>query len=271
MSTHRFKKRFGQNFLQDQNIIAKILAAAGLQPGQQVLEIGPGLGALTNPLLAAGVELTVMEVDRDLIAQLEARSEPQLRVAAGDALQLDWPQLLPEPPYTLVANLPYNISSQILFKILDHREHFGRLVLMFQKEVGERLLAAPGTRDYGILSVLVQTWFDLQRVVRVAPGCFYPPPKIDSVVLRFDLLAEPRVFVADEALYRRLVRGAFAQRRKTLRNSLIGSGWPDAVIDELLARCAIDPQRRGETLSIEEFGRMCEVLAALPPTMQGDS
>ena len=173
----RPKKRFGQNFLRDQSVVAKILAAARLEAEDRVLEIGPGLGALTDRLLAAAGEVTVMEVDRDLIAGLQARQESRLRIVEGDCLNLDWPALLDRPPYKLVANLPYNISSQVLFRILDHRELFSRLVLMFQKEVGDRLCAAPGTSAYGILSVFCQLVFDIRRVTVVAPGAFFPPPR----------------------------------------------------------------------------------------------
>ncbi len=173
----RPKKRFGQNFLRDPSVVAKILAAARLEADDRVLEIGPGLGALTDRLLAAAGEVTVMEVDRDLIAGLQARQEPRLRIVEGDCLTLDWPALLERPPYKLVANLPYNISSQVLFRILDHRELFSRLVLMFQKEVGDRLCAAPGSSAYGILSVFCQLVFDIRRVTVVAPGAFFPPPR----------------------------------------------------------------------------------------------
>jgi 16S rRNA (adenine1518-N6/adenine1519-N6)-dimethyltransferase len=258
----RPKKRFGQNFLRDQSVVERILSAAGVDAGGRVLEIGPGLGALTERLLERGAEMTVMEVDRELAARLEERHEPRLTVHQGDALRLDWEALLFAPPYRLVANLPYNISSQILFKILDHHRLFSRLVLMFQKEVGDRICAAPGGRDYGILSVFCQLWFDVKRVTVVHPGAFFPPPKVQSVVLCFEPLAAPRVPVADEAFFRRVVKGAFAQRRKTLRNALVGAGFA-AGLDAALADCGIDPGRRGETLSLAEFARLSERLAAV--------
>ena len=259
--SHRPKKRFGQNFLRDSGVVAKILAAADLAPGEQVLEIGPGLGALTDRLLETGAQVTVMEVDLDLIARLEARQQADLTILAGDCLDLDWGGLLATPPYKLVANLPYNISSQVLFKVLDHRQLFSRLVLMFQKEVGERLVAAPGTSDYGILSVFCQLVFDIRRVVQVPPGAFFPPPKVHSVVLEFRPLAQPRVEVANMARFRRLVKGAFGQRRKTLRNALRGAGYAAAAIDAAVAACEIDPGRRGETLSLAEFAALSAVLA----------
>lgn len=259
---YRPKKRFGQNFLQDRSVVARILEAADLQPCDHVLEIGPGLGALTDRLLPQVARLHVIEVDRDLGERLQSRPEDNLEVHLGDALALDWEQLLPEPPYKLVANLPYNISSQILFKLLDHRQLFSRLVLMFQAEVGDRLRAGPGGKDYGILSVLCQVWFDVRQVVRVPPGAFYPPPKVNSVVLRFDALPQPRIPLADERFFRRVVKGAFSQRRKTLRNSLNGSGLGFDGLEEALRSAGIDPGRRAETLSLEEFGRLTQVLAA---------
>lgn len=257
---HRPRKRFGQNFLRDQHVLQQIVAAAELQDGDRVLEIGPGTGALTNRLLAAGVPVLAVEIDRDLAAALREPAEPGLDIIVGDVLRLDWAELLPAPPYLLIANLPYNVSSQILFRVLEHRRLFRRLVLMFQKEVGERLIAAAGSRDYGILSVLMQTWFEIDRVVRVPRTAFYPPPKVDSVVLRLDPLAEPRIALRDAELFRRVVRGAFAQRRKTLRNSLLGAGWRAEPIDRALAAAGIDPRRRGETLTLADFGRLANLL-----------
>lgn len=261
----RAKKRFGQNFLRNEHVIDRILDAAELCKNQPVLEIGPGLGALTDRLLQAGVHLTAIEIDRELAALLRQRDNRRLEVIEGDVLRLDWDTFLPAQPTKLVANLPYNISSQVLFKILDHRQAFSRLVLMFQKEVGDRLLAQAGTRQYGILSVLMQTWYDVRRVVRVSPAAFSPPPKVESVVLRFDPLAEVRFPVGDEGVYRALVRAAFTQRRKTLRNSLLASGWSAVAIDNLLEENGIDPQRRGETLKIEEFARLSRALTEARP------
>lgn len=262
----RPKKRFGQNFLTNGHVVDRILAAADLSADGRVVEIGPGLGALTDRMLADGAYLMAIEIDQALAEQLSRRDAPRLTVVAGDVLELDWAALLVEPPYKLVANLPYNISSQVLFKILDHRRLFDRLVLMFQKEVGSRILAAPATRDYGILSVLMQTWYDVRRVVRVSPGSFFPPPKVESVVLRFDPLPETRFTITDEQVYRRLVRSAFTQRRKTVRNSLLGSGWSAAMVDLMLSSNDIDPKRRGETLTLREFSELSNFVAALEAT-----
>jgi 16S rRNA (adenine1518-N6/adenine1519-N6)-dimethyltransferase len=257
---HRPKKRFGQNFLRDHSVIDRILAAAELGPTDQVLEIGPGMGALTDRMLPLVERLQVMELDRDLIAALEGRQAANLIIHEGDALRFDWPELLGPGPFKLVANLPYNISSQILFKLLDHRQLFSRAVLMFQKEVGDRIAASPGTRDYGILSVFCRLWFDVRRVVTVPPGAFHPPPKVTSVVLAFDPLAEARVLVADEPFFRRVVKAAFAQRRKTLRNTLAASGLGFPGFEARLAEAGIDPGRRGETLDLTEFAHLAELL-----------
>lgn len=257
----RAKKRFGQNFLRNEHVIDRILQAAELSQDQPVLEIGPGLGALTDRLLQAEVRLTAIEVDRQLAALLLQRENPRLEVIEGDVLRLEWGNFLPAQSCKLVANLPYNISSQVLFKVLDHKDAFSRLVLMFQKEVGDRLLAKAGTREYGILSVLMQTWYDVRRVIRVSPASFFPAPKVESVVLQFDPLSELRFPVEDERIYRMLVRGAFTQRRKTLRNSLLASGWSVDVVDRLLKDHGIDPKRRGETLTLEEFARLGNSLA----------
>ncbi len=259
---HRPRKRFGQNFLRDQHVLDRIVNAAELQEGDRILEIGPGAGALTNRLLETGLPVLAVEIDRDLAATLQERTNHNLDIVIGDVLRLDWADLLRTPPYKLIANLPYNISSQILFRVLEHRQAFQRLVLMFQKEVGERLLAEQNSREYGILSVLMQTWFQIDRVVKVPPKAFFPPPKVDSVVLCLTPLAEPRVELRDEERFRRLVRGAFAQRRKTLRNSLLGSGWQPEQVDRAFAETDIDPRRRGETLALEEFGRLANALEA---------
>jgi 16S rRNA (adenine1518-N6/adenine1519-N6)-dimethyltransferase len=264
----RPKKRFGQNFLRNGHVIDRIIAAADLSENDRVVEIGPGLGALTDRLLDGGASLLAIEVDHELAGQLIEREAPGLTVQVGDVLELDWGTLLVEPPYKLVANLPYNISSQILFKILDHRSLFQRLVLMFQKEVGTRISAAPATRDYGILSVLMQTWYDVKRVVRVSPGSFYPPPKVESVVLQFDPLPETRFTINHEGVYRKLVRAAFTQRRKTIRNSLLGSGWPAETVDRLLAANDIDPKRRGETLTLQEFAALSNFLSDPEPIVK---
>ena len=250
---YRTKKRFGQHFLHDRTVIDKIIAAAQLDPQQRVVEIGPGLGVLTDELLPRSAHVQAMEIDRDLIARLEARKDSRLTVHAGDVLKLPWRELLLQPPYTLVANLPYNISSQVVFRLIEHRDLFQRMVLMFQREVGERLVATPGGKDYGILSVLCQLWFEIKTVTLVKPGAFTPPPKVDSIVLNFQPLQNPRVDPVDEVFFKKVVKGAFTQRRKTLRNSLLASGFVAEDIDLALQQAGISPSCRGETLSLQNF------------------
>jgi len=257
---YQTKKRFGQHFLNDRNVIDKIVTAARLNPEQEVVEIGPGLGVLTDQLLPAAAHVHVMEIDRDLIVRLEARQDQRLTVHAGDVLKLDWNLCLPQPPYTLVANLPYNISSQVVFKFLEHRNLFQRMVLMFQREVGERLAAEPGGRDYGILSVLCQLWYDISVVTLVKPEAFTPPPKVDSIVLNFKPLPAPRVDPINERFFRRVVKAAFTQRRKTLRNSLLAANFFAPEIDSALQSADISPGRRGETLSLDDFSRLTKSL-----------
>ena len=262
MKPIRPKKRFGQNFLRDRQVIDRIIDAAQLAPDDRVLEIGPGLGVLTEQLLAGAGLVQIVEIDRDLADQWLDHADARLRVVQADVLAVDWPQLLGEPPWKLVANLPYNISSQVVFRVLEHRRFFSRLVLMFQKEVGERLLADPGGKDYGILSVFCQLWFDIRRVVKVPPGAFYPAPKVDSVVLCFTPLAEPRVPVNDEPFFRQVVKAAFAQRRKTLRNTLKTGGFSSEQVALALERAGIDHGRRAETLDLNEFRLLAEALKA---------
>lgn len=256
----RPKKKYGQNFLRDLRVVERIVAAADLQPTDRVLEIGPGLGVMTERLLARAGRVEVMEVDAELAERMRQRPETHLQVHEGDALRLDWEGILRDPPYKLVANLPYNISSQVLFRILAHRPLFSRLVLMFQKEVADRLCAPPSTKEYGILSVLCRLWFDIHRVTTVAPGAFFPPPKVTSAVLLFEPLSSPRVPVADEDLLRRVVKAAFGQRRKTLRNALTAGGFAGGSLDEALGKADIDPGRRGETLDLAEFARLTDIL-----------
>ncbi|MBE0499864.1 MAG: 16S rRNA (adenine(1518)-N(6)/adenine(1519)-N(6))-dimethyltransferase RsmA [Desulfuromonadales bacterium] len=260
--TYRAKKRYGQHFLHERKFIDDILKAAQLTGTSRVLEIGPGLGALTDPLLLCGVHLLVMEVDRDIVARFRQRTEPNLQVHEGDALRLDWRSILCEPPYTLISNLPYNISSQILFRLLDERDLFIRAVLMFQKEVADRIVARPGSRNYGILSVLSQLYFDVRRVVAVPSGAFTPAPKVDSAVIELIPLAAPRYPMEDELFLRRVVKAAFAQRRKTLRNSLRTAGFSAEEIASAAEVVGIDLTRRGETLALNEFTSLADTLLA---------
>lgn len=261
--SHRPKKRFGQHFLHDQSVIAAILHAARITPDDRVIEIGPGEGVLTNQLLERAADVHIVEVDQDLIDYWSTRRDPNLTLHASDVLKLDWSTAFPAPPYAMVANLPYNISSPIVFEILEHRHLFDRLILMFQREVGERILAPPGGKDYGILSVLCQLWFDIVKVMIVKPGAFNPPPKVDSIVIGMTPLQSPRHAICDWNQFVRVVKGLFAQRRKTLRNNLKGMGIPADMIDRLLAAVELQGSERSETLSVGQFAQIANTFFSL--------
>ncbi len=260
---HRPRKRFGQNFLHDQSVISAIIAAAQLNSTDHILEIGPGQGALTQRILPQVATLDIIEIDRDLAQSFVESNHDKLTVHVGDALRLDWREILRDDNYKLIANLPYNISTQILFKMMEHRQHFTRMVLMFQKEVGDRLRAQPGTKEYGALTVMCQLWFDVDRVLLVSPQSFRPPPKIMSEVLKFDRLEQPRVRVDDQEFFQRVVKAAFAQRRKTLRNCLHAAGFSKSSVDITQEAGTIDMRRRGETLSIQEFAQLATQLQTI--------
>jgi len=254
-------KSLGQNFLTDRNIVDKIIRSAHIDPQDAVLEIGPGRGALTEQLVQRAGKLTVVEYDHVLAAGMKEqyRDDQRVTIVDADILAIDLAHLLGEVPggWKVVANLPYNISSPVLFRLMEQRAHFSRLVLMLQKEVGDRLVASAGCADYGVTTLLLGLWFDMRREFIVAPGCFHPRPKVDSVVVSFVPLPRPRVEVGDEEMFRRVVKGAFAMRRKTLYNCLKATELiaPDGLA-RLLDGCGIDGQRRGETLSLEEFASL---------------
>jgi 16S rRNA (adenine1518-N6/adenine1519-N6)-dimethyltransferase len=268
MEKFRAKKRFGQNFLTDRHVLRRIAEAVGTGAGDRVLEIGPGKGALTELLAASGASVLAVEIDRDLVPFLRRKfaTAENVEIVENDILETDLPALLlPRGErWKVAANLPYNISSQVLFAFLDNVPLFSELTLMLQKEVAERIASPPGSRDYGILSVLCRLHFDVSVLFTVRPGSFHPVPKVDSAILRLVSLPSPRFDVGDEALFRRIVKGAFGTRRKTLRNSLRGAGIvsDDASLDDLLARTGIDGGRRGETLSLEEYALLSRTLFA---------
>ena len=270
MEKMRAKKALGQNFLIDDNVLSRIVACVAPAPGDAILEVGPGRGALTKLLAASGAQFLAIEWDRDLLPLLSAEfaGSPNVEIGHGDILRVDLRQLLesrgPGRKWKVAANLPYNISSQVLFRFLECSELFERLVLMLQKEVGDRLVAPAGCKDYGALTVLLRLHFDISREFLVKPGSFRPIPKVDSCVLRFTPLERPRADVGDEDFFRRVVKGAFNQRRKTLLNSLrsAGIGTDDDSLPVAFSRTGIDGGRRGETLSLDEFAALSRELQA---------
>jgi len=259
---HRPRKRFGQHFLHDKRVVQRILDAFDPQPGETVVEIGPGLGALTGALLDRVRRLHVVEVDRDLAARLEAQPPAggELFVHRADALDFDFCSLAAAPhSLRVVGNLPYNISTPLMFRLLDQQQCIRDMCFMLQKEVVDRLCAAPGTGDYGRLSVMMQWRCRVERLFAVAPGAFSPPPKVDSAVVRLVPHAQPPIDVGNPGYFLGLVRAAFAHRRKTLRNNLRG------LLDEpAFARAGIDPGARAETLALEDFARLSREGAAAP-------
>ena len=266
MSTRRPLKALGQNFLVDNNIIEKIIHSAAIKPEDSVLEIGPGRGALTEYLARKAGRLVLIEYDHALAASLKERYADDSRVTVVDAdiLAVDLAAVLGDAAtgWKVVANLPYNISTAVLFRLLEVRDRLARMILMLQKEVGDRLVAAPDCADYGVTTVLLGLWFDMRREFIVSPGCFHPRPKVDSAVLSFVPLPAERVPVGDEAVFRRVVKGAFAMRRKTLINCLKAAEL--TTIDDLrsiLSDCGIDGQRRGETLTLDEFAALSRRLS----------
>ena len=257
---HRARKRFGQNFLHDGGIIERIVRAITPQPGQRLIEIGPGQGAITAPLLAAGADLTAIEIDRDLAAALRQRfaAEPRFQLVEMDVLKFDFASLGSAPAgLRVLGNLPYNISTPLIFHLLRYAPLIHDMVFMLQLEVVERLAARPGSDDYGRLSVMVQYHCKVEKLFKVPPGAFHPQPKVDSAIVRLTPL-RPQPFVADDPLLlERVVREAFGQRRKTLRNTL-----RSLVSVEQFNSLGIDPARRAETLSLEDYVRIANLLTA---------
>ncbi|MFP4130298.1 MAG: 16S rRNA (adenine(1518)-N(6)/adenine(1519)-N(6))-dimethyltransferase RsmA [Halorhodospira sp.] len=252
--SHRPRKRLGQNFLRDPAVAQRMIAAIGPEPGQALLEIGPGEGALTAPLLERLGALTAVELDRDLASTLRARFGPALTVIEGDALALDLAGMAPAGGrLRVVGNLPYNVSTPILFHLLAAADHLADLHLLLQREVVDRLVAPPGGRTRGRLSVMVQYRCRVERCFNVAAGSFYPAPQIMSSFVRLvphRPLPEP---AQDEALLQRLVAAAFGARRKTLRNSLKGLVPPAAI-----EAAGVDPARRAEDLAVADFVRLAD-------------
>ncbi len=256
-STTRPKKSFGQNFLRDKNYVERIIEAADLGAGDTVLEIGPGLGALTTGLADRAKRVIALEKDIEVANELESviKGSTNVELSVTDALEVDYTELLVPNKVKVVSNLPYSVATPILIRLLDVRELLGLLIVMVQKEVGERINAIPGTKAYGSLSVLFQVYTDVKTLFRVPSSAFWPRPKVDSVVLRITPLAQPRVDIQNRDLFERVVRAAFTSRRKMLVNSL-GSVMTKDEAERVLDEAGIDKKRRGETLTIEEFGTL---------------
>ncbi|MEO8306306.1 MAG: 16S rRNA (adenine(1518)-N(6)/adenine(1519)-N(6))-dimethyltransferase RsmA [Betaproteobacteria bacterium] len=256
MPFHLPRKRFGQNFLVDTHYIARIVDAIAPQPGDNLVEIGPGQAALTRSLAERAGHLTAIEIDRDLAARLATLfPSDRLTLHVADALDFDFAAL--GPALRVVGNLPYNISTPILFYLARFETRLRDIHVMLQREVVARMTAQPATSDYGRLTVMLQARFGVTRLFTVPAGAFRPVPKVESAVARLVPLGALRPRITDEALFGRIVAAAFGQRRKTLRNAL------SALCDEPALRAAdIDPAARGETLAVADFVRLANASAA---------
>ena len=252
----RASKRLGQNFLIDAEVVQKIVEAAEISEGDEVLEIGPGIGTLTQGLLEVGAKVTAVELDKKLPAVLEKTlaGYENFKLVQGDILKVDLKNLMSKN-FKVVANLPYYITTQILLTLLEKKLPITKIVTMVQREVAERMTAAPGSKIYGALSVAVQFRSDARIAFDVPPTAFLPRPEVTSSVVVCDV-KETDLKVADEDFFIKVVRAAFGQRRKTLLNSLTGAGFPREVILQSLDAAEIEPSRRAETLSLEEFAKL---------------
>jgi 16S rRNA (adenine1518-N6/adenine1519-N6)-dimethyltransferase len=260
----RAKKQFGQNFLISERALRAIADATVTDDDDWIVEIGAGLGTLTAQLVervTAG-KVIALEADPDMIRVLRAElgTVDNLEIEEVDAMRYDLRSASSlGKRITVCGNLPYHIASQLMFRVLEAGAVVHHAVVMIQKEMADRIVAKPGTKDYGALGVMIRTYADVTTVLKVSAGSFVPPPKIDSTVIKMVPLAEPRTSIADPAHYSKVVHAAFGQRRKTLRNAL-RAVWPDDAVDRALAATAIDGIRRGETLDISEFGALASAL-----------
>jgi 16S rRNA (adenine1518-N6/adenine1519-N6)-dimethyltransferase len=274
----RPRKRLGQNFLVHERVIGAILRLLDLNERDEVLEIGPGLGFLTRRLVALAGKVYAVEVDEFLFQRLRQSPlalSPRLHLVHGDILDVSFDEVLPRKKIKLAANLPYSISTAVFFRLLEAREHFSTLVLMVQKEVADRIASSPGSKSYGTLSVFCQVHGRIVDKVAVAPEAFSPRPKVRSTVLKIALLPEPALAAAEMPVLRDLLRAAFGQRRKMLGNTM--TAWLQKTredVEGFLWRHNIDPKRRGETLSVDEFVALSQSLSAsglLPVKADRDS
>ncbi|WP_460292962.1 16S rRNA (adenine(1518)-N(6)/adenine(1519)-N(6))-dimethyltransferase RsmA [Clostridium tertium] len=257
----KFSKSLGQNFLIDDSVPRDIVAGAEVDENDLVIEIGPGVGTLTAQLLNKAKKVIAIELDNDLIPILnqEIGDNPKFILIHKDALKVNFNEIIgEEKSVKLVANLPYYVTTPIIVKLLKEGYNFKSLTIMIQKEVAERMNADPGNKDYGSLSLLVQYYCNTKIVRRVPPQCFIPRPKVDSIVIRLDKLSEPKVKVENEKLFFDIIRNSFNMRRKTLWNGVKNIGLSKENLELAFNEANIDPKRRGETLTIEEFATLSD-------------
>lgn len=258
-------KKLGQNFLICRSVVDEIVAAAELTAGEPVLEIGPGIGTLTQGLAQSGAAVTAVELDRRLLEVLDTTlaQYDNVRIIHGDVLKVNIPEIMNHKPFKVVANLPYYITTPIIMSLLEMKLPIERLVVMVQREVAERMVAQPGTKAYGALSVAVQYYTEPSIVMDVPPRAFMPAPEVTSAVICCRLREKPPVEVADEKLFFRVVKAAFAQRRKTFSNTMKTTGLDKETIASVLAKANIDGARRGETFSLQELADVANAWHAL--------
>ena len=252
----KFSKSLGQNFLVDDSVPKDIVLGAEVDENDLVIEIGPGVGTLTAQLLNKAKKVVAIELDNDLIPILteEMGNNPKFTLIHNDALKVNFNEIIGEEKNVkLVANLPYYVTTPIIVKLLKEKYNFKSLTIMIQKEVAERMDAEPGNKDYGSLSLLVQYYCNTKIIRKVPPQCFIPRPKVDSIVIRLDRLDEPKVKVENEKLFFEIIRSSFNMRRKTLWNGVKNIGLPKEKLELAFEEAGVDPKRRGETLTIEEF------------------
>ncbi len=260
-STFKPKRAFGQHFLTDQNIVHKIVIESGVKPGDDVWEVGGGKGILTEALLQTGCHLTVFEIDYNLQEYLERTFGNRINLVAKDVLKANWETMFTNHPVSVVANIPYQITSPLLFRIAKYHTHFDKVVIMIQKEVAQRMVAHPNTKDYGILTLKMQYYFHIELLFKVPPTVFSPPPKVDSAVICMTpRLNKPEIPEIDK--FWKLVEIAFQQRRKMLRNN-VKYLVTEEQFQQLTQTTPIDLQRRGESLDEQEFIQLFRAIELL--------
>ena len=259
------RKSLGQHFLVDRNILDKVIRTAEVEKGDVVLEVGPGLGEMTLALAQHAKKVIAVEIDSKLavILKQKVRDFSNVEVVKSDILKMDFSQFLRKErhPIKVVANLPYQITTPLLFRFIESKEAFSTLTLMLQKEVAERMVASPGRKEYGPLSIFIQMFSDVSIRFFIKPSAFFPPPKVESAAVRMSFKEKPVVKLEAEEWFKKVVKGCFGYRRKTLMNALKHSGLPlPQSIESRMEKIGIDPRRRPETLTIQEFVHLAEAL-----------
>ncbi|WP_299876303.1 16S rRNA (adenine(1518)-N(6)/adenine(1519)-N(6))-dimethyltransferase RsmA [uncultured Cocleimonas sp.] len=270
MQDYKTKKRFGQHFLNDHSVIEKLIYEINPKPNEKIVEIGPGLGALTFPLLDKIDSLNVVEIDRDVIARLQQKNNPKLNIHGVDALKFDFRTLLQDESsdtkLRVVGNLPYNISTPLIFHLLEYRHQISDMHFMLQNEVVNRITAEPGSKTFGRLSVMVQYFCNCEYLFFVGPESFSPPPKVDSAILKLTPWSELPFLANDEDHLSRLVAQAFSMRRKTLRNNL-----KKILTAEQIETAGIDPSLRAESLSVKDFVTLSNLSSSLESNLDSNT